>query len=490
MLVYILISTVLLALGLRYLLSDRPRNLPPGPRGLPFVGNILTIRRYEFLHLALEKLRQDYGDIFSMRLGSRLFVVLNGYDAIREAFVGQGENFSDRPGMMSMWQAVTNNGKGIVGSSGVTWKKSRKFAQGVLRYFGITTRRANLAQRIQEESRYLVEEFDKQKGKRFEPEGLLTGAVANIICSLVFGQRYAYDDAEIVKFLGLVDGVVHVSLKAAAVDVIPVIRHVSRPYKELVSYMTQIFNFCKSKIDEHRVTFDPDDIRDFIDAYLKEVHSSSDVDKDQALNDDDMEAAIKDFFFAGIETTAIALTWSLMYMVRRPEIQDRIHADIDRVIGRSRQPCLADEQELPYITATMMEILRIASISPTAAPHCVTNDTEIRGYHIPKDTIVLPHLRSVLFDPKVWPEPDEFKPERFLADDGSIKKYDEHVPFSIGLRVCLGEHLAKMEFFLFFSSLMQQFSFSIPNGVPAPDMKPLYGVGLKPKPYLILAKRR
>ncbi|XP_070562966.1 cytochrome P450 2U1-like [Ptychodera flava] len=482
---------LILVLSVWYLTTrKRPKNLPPGPKGLPLVGSVLTMRKFEYLHDGLEQLRREYGDVFSLRLGCRLFVVLNGYDAIREAFIGKSEFFSDRPGMLSMWQAVTNNGKGIVGSSGATWKKSRKFAQGVLRQFGITTRKANLEHRIQEESRYLVEEFDKKKDKPFEPEPLITGAVANIICSLVFGQRYAYDDAEITKFLGLVDGVVHVSLKAAAVDVIPIVRHVSAPYKELVSYMTQIFNFCKGKIDEHRFFQADDGIRDFIDAYLKEVESAKETDAEQPLTDADMEAAIKDFFFAGIETTAIALTWSLIYMITRPEIQARIHDDIDRVIGRSRQPRLSDEEELPYITATMMEILRIATISPTAAPHCVSADTELRGYHIPKETIVLPHLRSVLYDPKIWPEPEKFEPERFLNEDGTIKKFDEHVPFSVGNRICLGEHLAKMEFFLFFTSLMQQFSFRIPDNYPAPDMKPLFGVGLKPKSYYIHAERR
>ncbi|XP_002731713.1 cytochrome P450 2U1-like [Saccoglossus kowalevskii] len=488
MIAYILSAVIVLAS--LWMVFGRTRNLPPGPMGLPLVGSILTLRKYQLLHDGLADLRTVYGDVFSMRLGSRLFVVLNGYDAIREAFVGQSDHFSDRPEMLSMWKAITNHGRGIVGSSGSRWKKSRKFAQGVLRHFGITTRKANLERQIQEESRYFVDAVDNTNGKPFEPALLITGAVANIINSLVFGERTDYGDEETEKFLGLVDRIVKLSLKAGAVDVIPLVKYVSPSYKEIVICMEQIFAFVKKKIEEHRQTFDPNDIRDFIDMYIQEVESSKLSGSSLSLDDLDMEAAIKDFFFAGIETTSIGLTWAFMYMVRYPEIQKRIQRDIDRVIGKTRQPCLADEEELPYVTATMLEVLRIASIAPTAAPHCVAEDTTLRGYNIPQGTIVIPHIRSVLFDPKLWPEPEKFNPERFLDKDGKVRRFDEHIPFSTGNRICLGEHLAKMEFFLFFSSLLQQFTFTIPKGAEPPNMTPLYGVGLKPSIYKLCVERR
>ncbi|XP_035664823.1 cytochrome P450 2D6-like [Branchiostoma floridae] len=134
--------------------------------------------------------------------------------------------------------------------------------------------------------------------------------------------------------------------------------------------------------------------------------------------------------------------------------------------------------------------MRIRTLVPIAA-HATAEDVKVQGYDIPKGTQVLVNLHSLHMDPVYWPDPDRFDPERFLDAEGNVvNKPQSFMPFAGGRRVCPGEQLARMELFLFFSTLLQSFTFITPEGAPAPNTDGIFRLTLKPHPFQLCAIRR
>lgn len=129
---------------------------------------------------------------------------------------------------------------------------------------------------------------------------------------------------------------------------------------------------------------------------------------------------------------------------------------------------------MPYTDAVIHEIQRFGNIIPAIAPHATTRDVILRGYSLPKGTHVLPLLDSVLKDKNYFEKPDEFYPEHFLNSQGHFVKNEAFLPFSAGKRRCAGENLARAELFLFFTRLLQNFTFQAPPGTEI-DITPIVG---------------
>ncbi|XP_034814865.1 cytochrome P450 2U1 isoform X5 [Pan paniscus] len=170
--------------------------------------------------------------------------------------------------------------------------------------------------------------------------------------------------------------------------------------------------------------------------------------------------------------------------------KEKVHEEIERVIGANRAPSLTDKAQMPYTEATIMEVQRLTVVVPLAIPHMTSENTVLQGYTIPKGTLILPNLWSVHRDPAIWEKPEDFYPNRFLDDQGQLIKKETFIPFGIGKRVCMGEQLAKMELFLMFVSLMQSFAFALPEDSKKPLLTGRFGLTLAPHPFNITISRR
>uniref|UniRef100_A0A667Y3B9 Uncharacterized protein n=1 Tax=Myripristis murdjan TaxID=586833 RepID=A0A667Y3B9_9TELE len=138
-----------------------------------------------------------------------------------------------------------------------------------------------------------------------------------------------------------------------------------------------------------------------------------------------------------------------------------------------------DRANLPYTDAVIHEVQRIGNIVPLSLPHSTNKNIQLGDYTVPKGVVIIPNLTSVLFDKREWETPYTFNPGHFLNEEGK-----ECFSFT-GKRVCLGENLARMEIFLFFTSFMQQFTFSMPAGMK-PVLDYCFGITLKQRPYRLL----
>ena len=174
-------------------------------------------------------------------------------------------------------------------------------------------------------------------------------------------------------------------------------------------------------------------------------------------------------------------------MTKFPNIKYRLQSDIDNVVADNELPRLDDMAKLPYVEAFIMELLRCVNVAPLAVPHTLLSETDIifEGYTIPQKSLIIFNLNSVLKDPKVFVNPEQFNPDRFLDAAGEVVKPKEFIPFGIGRRVCLGEALAKMELFLFLTTILKQFDFVLPDDEPQPSLEGILGITFSPQPYKV-----
>lgn len=463
---------------------------PPGPPSWPFFGNMLQVDFHK-LPTSFDKLSKKFGNVFSFQLGWVNLVVVNGYDAVKEALVAKSEDTADRPPMPLLdYLGFRKECEGVVMARyGHGWKEIRRFTLSTLRNFGLGKK--SLEERVSQEAICLCAAFEAQDGCPFDPHFLMNNAVSNVICSIVFGDRFEYDDEKFQRMLHILDQTLESGqgLLPQVMSLFPVLMRIPFLQRKVFQPQTEIFSFLREIIKEHQQTFDPATTRDFIDAFLVEMEKTKD-NPSNIFCLDNLIFTTNDLFGAGTETTSTTLRWGLLYMILYPDIQSQVHKEIDTVIGRGREPTMEDQINLPFTNAVIHEIQRCGDIVPMSLPHMTCRDTEIQGFFIPKGVGIFTNLTSVLKDETAWERPHQFYPEHFLDAEKNFVKRDAFIPFSAGRRVCLGEQLARMELFLFFTTLFQRFTFTIPKNQARPRDDPVYTFTHCPHFYQICAELR
>ncbi|XP_067830680.1 cytochrome P450 2J2-like [Heptranchias perlo] len=453
--------------------------LPLGPPMWSLAWN--TFVQNQPPDLALIELSKKHGNILTCYMFWIPIVIISGFQAVQEALVHQGREFAGRPDVR-LFEDLTKYQGIIMAPYGRSWKQQRRFTLTVLRNFGMG--KIAFEDKIQEEVRYLIEVFKTSNGQPFDPNSKITGAVSNVICSVVLGKRFHYGDKTIAQLKELIaeNMRLQTTMWAQIYSMVPIIRHFPGPHQRVFENQAEIEALLQDFIDQHKDTLNGGEIRDFIDAYLLEMEKEQDS-PDSCLTEGNLLFNVYDLFLAGTETMTTTLQWGILYMMAYPDVQEKCWKEIDKVIGHSRAPSMEDRPNMPYVNAVVHEIQRFGNIIPLSVSHSTTQDTHFMGYTIKKGTIIIVNLSSVLSEETQWKYPKQFNPENFLNENGEFFKPDAFIPFSMGLRACLGEKLAKMEHFLFFTSLLQSFEFYWPDETSSPDLQGDYKVTLMPQPY-------
>uniref|UniRef100_A0A8D0L9U0 Cytochrome P450 family 2 subfamily G member 59 n=1 Tax=Sphenodon punctatus TaxID=8508 RepID=A0A8D0L9U0_SPHPU len=461
----------------------RIRNLPPGPFPLPVLGNLLELKANKML-LSFKKLSEKYGPVYTVHLGPRRVVVLYGFAAVKEALVDHAEEFSGRGLLATVDDFV--KGLGVAFANGERWRQLRRFSLSTLRNFGMGKR--SIEERIQEEAQCLLEEFRKTKGEPFDPTFFLSRSVSNVICSIVFGQRFEYEDQQ---FLDLM----HETSVPPLTCTIPlqmyemfswIMKYLPGPHVRMFQNLQDIYDFIEKRIKINQESLDPANPRDYIDCFLVQMEKIANPSSEFHFKTLIMTAL--NLFIAGTETVSSTLRYGLLILMKYPDVQAKVVREIDEVIGQNRLPSAEDRSRMPYTDAVIHEIQRFSDVIPMSLTHAVTQDTQFRGYTIPKGTDVVPLLTSALRDPSCFNEPEKFNPSHFLDEQGHFKKNDAFIPFSTGKRVCAGEGLARMELFVFFTCILQNFVVKSPVAPSDIDLTPpVSGFANIPPPYKLCA---
>ncbi|KAG8445783.1 hypothetical protein GDO86_010536 [Hymenochirus boettgeri] len=435
-------------------------NFPPGPKPLPLIGNVhlLGVKKP---YLKLMELSKTYGPVFSVSMGITRAVVLCGYDAVKDALINHADEFADRPRIPIVEE--TSKGHGVIFSNGENWKVMRRFTLSTLRDFGMGKR--SLEGKINEESDCLVETFKSYKGEPFENKVIMNAAVANIIVSILINHRFDYQDPTLTKLIQSLHENIKISTSPLVVmyNMFPsIMKWLPGPHNAIFKNRFHMYKFIMETFTKHKDHLDVNDQRDLVDVFLvkQQKEKKSPV---MFFHNENLAELVSNLFNAGMETTSTTLRWGLVLMMKYPEIQKKVQHEINKVIG-SAHPQTEHRKQMPYTDAVIHEIQRFADLVPNNVPHATTKDLTFRGYFIPKGTQVIPLLSSVLRDKDYFEKPEEFYPEHFLDSKGNFVKNEAFLPFSAGRRSCAGENLAKMELFLFFTRLLQKFTFQPPPG--------------------------
>ncbi|XP_013405673.1 cytochrome P450 2J2 [Lingula anatina] len=485
-----LIHAVLLTLAVieSWFLIRRVSRLPPGPRGLPIVGSLPWLAKDS--HLVLMNWAKKYGNIFTVNFGSRKVIVLNELETIKEAFLKKSAQFAGRPDLPSLKALLKR--KGILSSDhGHGFSARRRFALQLLREMGIG--QPKLEEMMQSEVEILVQAIGQHAaaGEPFEVTEMVNLAVANVIFMMVFQKRFDQDDKLFKELLRCVNRNAVLAAAAAAQNFLPFLQIPWLPVnKELAYNRAVIKNTIQTWIQQSKDTYDPAVTRGFLDAMM---HEKSRHEGDPEFSDEQLTIMVFDLLCAGYETTATSLRWALFFMLHCPDVQSRVQDELDSLLEDDvTATSYYHRRHSPYTQATLMEINRRSTIVPLGLPRATTEDVSFNGYTIPKNTMVIANLWSVMMNEKYWPEPEEFRPERFLDENGGLlrNKPDAFIPFSVGRRSCIGEAFVKTELFVFFSTILRNFTFTPPEGEELPPVKGKQGLTLTPPRYRLCATPR
>ncbi|XP_050013952.1 cytochrome P450 2C42-like isoform X3 [Alexandromys fortis] len=414
-----LVLSCLFLLSLRRQSSER-RKLPPGPTPLPVIGNILQVDLKD-ISKSLKNLSKVYGPVFTLYLGRKPAVVLYGYEAVKEALIDHGEEFAGR---------------------------------GSIPVF---------------------DKINKGLGSPCDPTFILGCAPCNVICSIVFQNRFDYKDKDFLNLMNNLNKNVEI-LSTPWIQICnnfpAIIDYLPGRHRELLENFTFLKHYFLAKMIEHQESLDINNPWDFIDCFLIKMEQEKNNPKTE-FTCENLIFSAGDLFAAGTETTSTTLRYSLLLLLKYPEVTAKVQKEIDHVIGRHRSPSMQDRSHMPYTDAVLHEVQRYIDLLPTSLPHAVTCDIKFRNYLIPKGTTVIASLTSVLHDDKEFPNPERFDPGHFLDENGKFKKSDYFVPFSTGKRICVGEGLARMELFLFLTTILQNFNLKSPVDLKDLDTSPV-----------------
>ncbi len=464
---------------------------PPGPAAWPVLGYLPHLGRRP--HRKLTALREQYGDVFQIQMGSWPTVILNGIDTVKQAMCKQSEEFAGRPAFYSFKYLAKGKSMGFA-DYGARWKVHRKIAQNALTSM-VNDRENPIELAIQEEAKVLIENLTKQSTEEeINPHNEIYLSVGNIICALCFGKRYQRDDPDFVELIRNNSAFMEWMAAGNPVDILPWMRHFTKSsFNRFLGILDTMDKFCDRKRDEHIATYDSTKVRDITDALLRAVYETPEQEKQKVgLTDEHILITVQELIGAGFDTIATTLQWASLFMATHPEFQKLVQHEIDTVIGKSRMPSVKDLGSLPITEAVMYETMRHSCIFPFALPHSTTKDTFLNSFFIPANTLVFVNLWSVTRDETKFPDPEKFNPYRFLNKTNTELLKDElelFLPFGAGRRRCPGEYMARMELFIFLTALLQRCQFTAIPGVQY-SLEAKYGLTLKPEDFKIYVSLR
>ncbi|XP_067004472.1 probable cytochrome P450 305a1 isoform X2 [Anabrus simplex] len=378
---------------------------------------------------------------------------------------------------------------GITCTDGKLWHEQRSFAVRHLRKVGYG--KESMEQAIQTELSELVLTLDQEERVRLGPE--FAKSVLNVLWMFVAGNRLTQSCSYINKLLYLMDKRKQVfDMSGGKLSQMPWLRFVAPDfsgYSLITEINTALEDFFKEIIEKHEQTHSCRNIRDFIDAYLHQMHDEEEGELKKSFTVDQLIVVCLDFFIAGSQTTSNTLDFAFLLVLLHPDIQKKVREEICSVVGTERRATLSDRTNMPYVEAVLMETQRLCTIVPLIGPRRVLKDTTLGSYNIPKDTVILANAFSVHMDEDHWKDPYVFRPERFLDENGAVRADEWFMPFGLGRRRCLGDALARSCIFLFFTGVLQHFEVLPDDDKALPSIQPLAGITMSPQSYCVRLAR-
>ncbi|XVE87386.1 hypothetical protein DITRI_Ditri18aG0113200 [Diplodiscus trichospermus] len=472
----------LLLLGLISRLRRRP--FPPGPKGLPIIGNMMMMD--QLTHRGLYKLAQKYGGIFHLKMGYLHMVAISNPDMARQVLQVQDNIFSNRPATIAISYLTYDRADMAFAHYGPFWRQMRKIC--VMKVF--SRKRAESWESVRDEVESIVKAVAANTGKAVNVGELIFNLTKNITYRAAFGSSSQEGQDEFIRILqefSKLFGAFNIA------DFIPWLSWVDPQglNTRLQKARHALDKFIDSIIDDHIQKREKnngfcdeggtDMVDDLLAFYSDEakVNESEDLQNSIKLTRNNIKAIIMDVMFGGTETVASAIEWALAELMRSPEDLKRVQQELAEVVGLDRLVEESDFDKLTYLKCTLKETLRLHPPIPLLL-HETAEDAVVAGYQIPAKSRVMINAFAIGRDKDSWEDPDSFKPSRFLKEGVPDYKGSnfEFIPFGSGRRSCPGMQLGLYALDLAVAHLLHSFTWELPDGMKPSelDMSDVFGL--------------
>ncbi|KAJ3563463.1 hypothetical protein NP233_g8928 [Leucocoprinus birnbaumii] len=394
--------------------------LPPGPKKLPFIGNLLDMPSSYPWKTWAEWGKTYKTDILHLEVPGQSIIILNSYEAAKELLERRSAIYSSRPPSIMLQELSGFGFQFGMMPYGERWRVRRRLFQ---KYFNPS--HAMVYELPQ--AKYVREFLHRLLDRPTEYRSLLSHLTGAISITMTYGvDVLPEDDPNLAISRFAVQTIKECLVPGhAIVDMVPMAR-----------YLPAWFPGAGFQKVAARSRRDAAELRNGIFEQAYKKWSSNDVSNPSFVSlcldncpdevDQEYTTAVKDVagnvYMAATDSTSAALETFILAMTRYPEIQKRAQREVDEVVGRDRLPAHADAPYMPYIMAIVKETLRWQATTPPGVPRQVASDDVYNGYFIPKDSVVWYNQWAMLNDEADYPEPREFRPERFLTTDGQLRK--------------------------------------------------------------------
>ncbi len=436
--------------------------VPPGPP--PRKKGLVPALRYylHFIRGPFAFIRQrfdEYGDLYRAENPDGALYALRHPDHFREVLMTRADDFSKKhTALESLTQVL---GDGLLTSDGENWKRQRRMVQPAF----TRKRMSGYAAMMVDETRAVADEW--HPGGEVDMGREMVDLTLRIVCRTLFSYRIDHKTDQVARAMRTLNGA------QATLNLTP--EWLPTPGRIRANRAIQLLDSIIYDIIEQRrnatdTTAQPHDLlQRLVDAVDSE-------DRDSRLSDREIRDQLMTLFLAGHETTSHALTWTWYLLARNPDVEEKLHEELDQVLA-GRRPGYEDLPSLPYTEQILQEAMRLYPPAYVLARRA-DRDTEIGGYSVPAGSEVVLWLYMSHHDARWFPEPEAFQPERFQDEAREQRPKLAWLPFGGGPRACIGQEFAMTEARLILATLAQSFR---PRLVSDDPVEPRPAITLAPK---------
>ncbi|KAK1440248.1 hypothetical protein QVD17_06073 [Tagetes erecta] len=459
-------------------------NLPPGPRKLPLLGNILDVAG-PLPHRTLGKLAKKHGPLMHLQLGENSTVIVSSAETAKEVMKTHDINFANRPFLLAAHILAYKSTNIMFSSYGDYWRQLRRICNTEL----LSSKHVQSLRPIREqEVSNLIHTIFKQSGSVINLSELIFALSYGITTRSVFGKKLKHQAA----LISLIDEAIVLSGGFTLTDLYPsskVMAFFSGVRPKLEKMHRRIDELLDDIIQEQKTHEDgKGDVNHFLADALLKVQQYGNLEV--PLTIDNIKAIILDVLGAGSDTSSTVIEWAMSELLKNPTIMDKAQTEVRRVFSTKSTVNETHIQSLDFLKLVIKETLRLHPPAPLMLPMENKEKCEINGYDIPAKTRVVVNVWAIGRDPKYWKEPEKFNPERFVNSSIDFRGLDfEFIPFGAGRRICPGISFGLANLELPLASLLYHFDWKVANGSMKNeelDMTESFGTVVKRKSVLKL----
>ncbi|WOG95801.1 hypothetical protein DCAR_0415130 [Daucus carota subsp. sativus] len=446
---------------------------PPEPAGKwPLIGHLHLLGANKILHHTLGDMADRYGPIFCLNLGTKRTLVVTSWEVAKECFTAQDRVFATRPKSVVGKVVGYDSRVMIFQEYGSYWRQIRKLAMIEL----LSNRRLEMLKHVREsEVNLFIKELYEQwsrngNGSKVVVEmkekfgDLTTNFVVRTVAGKIYSGTGVQGNEESRRFQKAMADFMHLAGLFMVSDALPLLGWIDtlRGYRgEMKKSAEEIDLVLGSWLKEHQQKRNNISINrldeDFIDVMLSAMEGNQfpDIDTDTAI-----KGTCLSLILGGYDTTSATLMWALSLMLNNRHVLKKAQDEMDKYVGRDRQVKESDVKDLTYLQAIVKETLRLYPAAPLSPQHEAMEDCTVAGYEIPAGTRLVVNLWKIHRDPRVWSDPLEFQPERFLQKHVNVDIWGQNfelLPFGSGRRSCPGITFAMQVLHLTLAQLLHAF---------------------------------